>query len=161
MEALRLWELELLAQLRRVCVDKLAQLERAQADLQSVFANGAPAVSPHRALLALASSSAGQDLAQWPPGRDPAGPAALGPELARHVMELVRQQAERLQQVTAELDEARASLQHRKLIERAKGLLMAQAGHSEEEAYQVLRRHAMRQGRRVVEVAEELLRRTN
>jgi AmiR/NasT family two-component response regulator len=76
-------------------------------------------------------------------------------------MELVQQQAERLQQVTAELDEARASLQHRKLIERAKGLLMTQAGHTEEEAYQALRRHAMQQGRRVVDVAEDLLQRTN
>ncbi len=162
MEALRHWELDLLAQLRRLCAEKLAQLERAQVELQAVFARGAPAPSPERALLSLAASGAGPELeTQWQARLGQAASGALGPELARHVMELVQQQAERLQQVTAELDEARASLQHRKLIERAKGLLMAQAGHTEEEAYQALRRHAMQQGRRVVEVAEDLLQRTH
>lgn len=162
MEALRQWELILLAELRRLCGDKLAQLERAQAELQGVFAQGAPAVSAQRALLSLAVGGPGNELeARWQARVGQDAPGALGPELARHVMDLVQQQAERLQQVTAELDEARASLQHRKLIERAKGLLMTQAGHTEEEAYQALRRHAMQQGRRVVDVAEDLLQRTN
>ena len=162
METLRQWELDLLLELRRLCADKLALLERAQAELRVVFAQGAPTPSPERALLSLAASGAGSELeVQWQARLGQTAPGALGPELARHVMELVQQQAERLQQVTAELDEARASLQHRKLIERAKGLLMAQAGHTEEEAYQALRRHAMQQGRRVVEVAEDLLQRTH
>ena len=162
MEVLRRWELGLLLELRHLCVDKLAQLERSQAQLRAVFVQGAPAPSPQRALLSLAAGGAGGELqAPWQTRLGQTVPGALGPELARHVMELVQQQAARLQQVTAELDEARANLQHRKLIERAKGLLMTQAGHTEEEAYQALRRHAMQQGRRVVEVAEDLLQRTH
>jgi AmiR/NasT family two-component response regulator len=51
----------------------------------------------------------------------------------------------------------RASLNERKVVERAKGLLMAHRLMSEEEAYKALRQMAMNQNRRLVDVAEAVL----
>ena len=56
-----------------------------------------------------------------------------------------------------ELDTVRASLNERKLIERAKGLLMAHRHLSEEEAHKTMRQMAMNQNRRLIEVAEAVL----
>lgn len=56
-----------------------------------------------------------------------------------------------------ELEQAKTSLAERKVIERAKGLLMERRGCSEEEAYRALRKLAMDQNRRLAEVAENLL----
>lgn len=53
-----------------------------------------------------------------------------------------------------ELDEARTALRERKLIERAKGIIMRERGLSEEEAYQMLRNRAMQRGVRLVAIAE-------
>ncbi|MFC6199355.1 ANTAR domain-containing response regulator [Ponticaulis profundi] len=57
----------------------------------------------------------------------------------------------------AELETARRHLQARKVIERAKGLLMAQRGLQEDEAYQLLRQTAMRTSKPMHEVAESVL----
>ena len=81
----------------------------------------------------------------------------LGPELGRSILELVREQSQRLQTMGAELDTVRASLSERKLVERAKGLLMAHRHLGEEEAHKLMRHMAMNQNRRVVDVAEAVL----
>ena len=87
---------------------------------------------------------------------DQASPG-FGQELDRSILELVQEQAQRLQSMSDELDTVRASLNERKLIERAKGLLMAHRRLSEEEAHKTLRQMAMGQNRRVVDVAEAVL----
>jgi AmiR/NasT family two-component response regulator len=69
----------------------------------------------------------------------------------------VQEQSHRLQAMSDELETVRAALNERKLVERAKGLLMAHRRLSEEEAHKMLRRTAMSQGRRLVEVAESVL----
>lgn len=56
-----------------------------------------------------------------------------------------------------ELDKARAALDERKLVERAKGILMKERGLSEEAAYSVLRKAAMNENRRVVDVAQSVV----
>ncbi|MDP3206034.1 MAG: ANTAR domain-containing protein, partial [Hydrogenophaga sp.] len=61
------------------------------------------------------------------------------------------------QTMSEELDTVRASLNERKLIERAKGLLMAHRHLSEEEAHKTMRQMAMNQNRRLIEVAEAVL----
>lgn len=83
--------------------------------------------------------------------------AALAPHLGRSVMDLIRVQTRRLQAMSAELDAARASLNERKLIERAKGLLMAHRHLREDEAHRLLRETAMNQNKRLVDVAEAVL----
>ncbi|MEO1611032.1 MAG: ANTAR domain-containing protein [Pseudomonadota bacterium] len=57
----------------------------------------------------------------------------------------------------AELTAAKAALAERKTIDRAKGLLMSARGVGEDEAYALLRKTAMNQGRKVAEVAEALV----
>ncbi|ENO77964.1 ANTAR domain-containing response regulator, partial [Thauera sp. 63] len=81
------------------------------------------------------------------------GAEALGPRLGRSIVDLLHAQSQRLQAMSDELDAARAALEERKLIERAKGLLMSCRGLSEDEAYRLLRQTAMSQGRRLAEVA--------
>ncbi|MEL6476888.1 MAG: ANTAR domain-containing protein [Pseudomonadota bacterium] len=56
-----------------------------------------------------------------------------------------------------ELAATKAALAERKTIDRAKGLLMQAKGLSEEEAYALLRKTAMDQGRKVVDVATALV----
>ena len=88
---------------------------------------------------------------------DSASNPALGPALEKSVLDMVQEQASRLQAMAAELDLVRASLSERKLIERAKGLLMAHQQLSEEAAHKAMRDLAMRQNKRMVEVAEAVL----
>jgi response regulator NasT len=59
--------------------------------------------------------------------------------------------------LTRELEEARGELEERKLIERAKGILMKSRRLSEEEAYALLRKTAMNQNRKIVEIAQSLV----
>jgi two-component system, response regulator / RNA-binding antiterminator len=56
-----------------------------------------------------------------------------------------------------ELEEARSELENRKLIDRAKGILMSTRGLSEAEAYALLRKTAMNQNRKISEIAESLI----
>jgi len=57
----------------------------------------------------------------------------------------------------AELTATRRALEERKVIDRAKGLLMRVRGVDEEEAYALLRKTAMAQGKKLAEVAQSLL----
>lgn len=56
-----------------------------------------------------------------------------------------------------ERDQARQALEERKLIERAKGILMKQRNLSEEAAYALLRKVAMNENRRMVEIAQSVV----
>lgn len=57
----------------------------------------------------------------------------------------------------AELEATKAALEERKVVDRAKGMLMKAKGMSEDEAYGALRRTAMAQGRKVEDVAHALI----
>ena len=57
----------------------------------------------------------------------------------------------------AELDAARGALEERKVIDRAKSILMEQQGIEEPEAYGMLRKAAMAQNRKMVEIAESVV----
>ena len=56
-----------------------------------------------------------------------------------------------------ELEQSKRALEERKVIDRAKGLLMKARGLDEEAAYALLRRTAMDQGRKVADVAQALV----
>ncbi|MEM1160764.1 MAG: ANTAR domain-containing protein [Pseudomonadota bacterium] len=56
-----------------------------------------------------------------------------------------------------ELETTKAALAERKVIDRAKGLLMKAKGLSEDDAYALLRKTAMDQGRKVADVAQALV----
>jgi len=57
----------------------------------------------------------------------------------------------------SELNATKAALEERKTVDRAKGMLMKAKGIGEDEAYALLRRTAMDQGRKVVDVAQALI----
>ncbi len=61
------------------------------------------------------------------------------------------------QRLRAELAEVNLKLSERKLVERAKGILMKTRGMDEDEAFQALRRMAMDRGKRLGEIAQQLI----
>lgn len=56
-----------------------------------------------------------------------------------------------------ELEDARSALEGRKAIDRAKSLIMQSKGISEEEAYALMRRTAMNQNRKLIEIAQSVI----
>ena len=56
-----------------------------------------------------------------------------------------------------ELDNAKDALEERKVIDRAKGLLMKLKGLSEEQAYALLRKTAMNENKKIAEIAQSVL----
>lgn len=85
------------------------------------------------------------------------GSPPYGRQLERSILDMVQDRSQRLQAMSDELDTVRASLNERKLVERAKGLLMAHRRLSEAEAHKMLRQTAMNQNRRLIDVAESVL----
>ncbi len=59
--------------------------------------------------------------------------------------------------LTRELEEARGALEDRKIIDQAKGILIQSRGMSEADAYALLRRTAMNQNRKIVDIAQSLI----
>ena len=62
-----------------------------------------------------------------------------------------------VQTLNTELETAKRKLDDRKLIEKAKGIIMQQKGLSEEMAYREMRRAAMNQGRSMVELSQKII----
>jgi response regulator NasT len=56
-----------------------------------------------------------------------------------------------------ELEKAKSALEERKVIDRAKGILMKRKNLSEEDAYALLRRTAMNENRKIAEVAQSVI----
>lgn len=56
-----------------------------------------------------------------------------------------------------ELAETKRALEERKLIDRAKGLLMKAKGLNEDDAYSLMRKTAMDQGKKITDVAQALV----
>ena len=61
------------------------------------------------------------------------------------------------EQLRRELADAKTQLNERKLIERAKGILMSRQGCNEADAYARLRKTAMDKGLRLAEVAQRVI----
>ena len=81
----------------------------------------------------------------------------LAPARIKPVMDAAIARFKMVRQMRNELQETRRALEERKVIDRAKGLLMKAKGLEEDAAYALLRKTAMDQGRRVADVAEALV----
>jgi response regulator NasT len=81
----------------------------------------------------------------------------LSAERVRPIVDVALARFEQWQALRQELDQAQASLAERKVIERAKGILMKQRRCGEEEAYRLLRKTAMDRNQRLAEVAENVI----
>lgn len=79
------------------------------------------------------------------------------PDRVMPILETAIARFQMVRRMRTELVETRRALEERKLIDRAKGLLMKAKGVDEEEAYAILRKTAMDQGRRMADVADALV----
>jgi response regulator NasT len=78
-------------------------------------------------------------------------------ERVKAVLDMAVSRFNAFSRLREELERARAALDERKLIERAKGLLMQQRALNEDAAYALLRKAAMNEGRRIVDVAQSVI----
>jgi response regulator NasT len=83
--------------------------------------------------------------------------AGLQAERVKPVLDVALARFRREQRLQGELSDTRRQLADRKLIERAKGVLMAKNRLTEEQAYQKLRSMAMNRKLRLAEVAQRVL----
>lgn len=73
------------------------------------------------------------------------------------IMEVAIARFREFEAMRTELEQTRSQLAERKVVERAKGILMQKRGMSEDEAYKALRKLAMDRNKRLVDVAESVI----
>lgn len=83
--------------------------------------------------------------------------AGLAPERIRPILDVAMARFQHEEALRRELADARTELNQRKLIDRAKGLLMERGGLSEQQAYDKLRKAAMDRGLKLVQVAQRII----
>jgi two-component system, response regulator / RNA-binding antiterminator len=81
----------------------------------------------------------------------------LKKERVSAILEMTISRFRAFDKLRMQLDEAKSALNDRKVIDRAKGFLMKSKGLDEDAAYKLLRQTAMRQSRKIADVAESLL----
>lgn len=83
--------------------------------------------------------------------------AGLAPDRIRPILDVAMARFQHEQALRAELADARTELKDRKVIDRAKGMLMQRLGLDEQAAYARLRKTAMDKNLKLVEVAQRML----
>jgi len=81
----------------------------------------------------------------------------LKQERVKPILDMAISRFNAFSRMARELEEARGELENRKLIDRAKGILMRTRGLSEAEAYGLLRKAAMNENRRIADIAQSLI----
>ncbi|MCB6182200.1 ANTAR domain-containing protein [Leeia sp. TBRC 13508] len=81
----------------------------------------------------------------------------LSTERLAPILEVAKAQFEQKHEMAVRLANAEQQLADRKLIEKAKGILMARKGLSEQEAFEQLRSLSMKQGQKLVDLARQLV----
>jgi response regulator NasT len=81
----------------------------------------------------------------------------LKQERVKPILDMAISRFNAFSRLSRELEEARNELENRKLVERAKGILMKSRKLSEEEAYALLRKTAMNQNRKIADIAQSLV----
>ncbi len=79
------------------------------------------------------------------------------PERVRPVIDVAIARFQEAQLLKNELNAARTSLEERKVVERAKGILTEKRGVAEPDAYRLLRKTAMDRSMRLVDVARRVI----
>lgn len=81
----------------------------------------------------------------------------LKKERVKHIIDISVSRFRAFSQIKDELERTKTALEERKLIDRAKGLLMRAKNLSEEEAYGLMRKTAMNEKRRIADIAQSLV----
>jgi response regulator NasT len=81
----------------------------------------------------------------------------LRKERVKDILELCIWRFNAVARLQDELDRTRDALEARKIVDRAKGILMQLKGLSEEDAYALLRKTAMNEKRKIADVAQSVI----
>ncbi len=81
----------------------------------------------------------------------------MQPERLKPILDAAVTRFTMFSRMRTELETTKRALEERKVIDRAKGLIMKARGVGEDEAYALLRKTAMDQGKRVADVAQALV----
>ncbi len=136
-------------ELSKLCQDKVQQAsEELRLHQEHLVTLGEYEAPPMSALTAMDAKSSQTTVAIGP---------GVNINLAHSLYELVQRQAEHLRKVSDELNNAKQTLNERKLIEKAKGILMTTQKVSEEAAYKQLRQAAMDGNKRIIDIAENII----
>ncbi|MBB4123555.1 MULTISPECIES: ANTAR domain-containing response regulator [Martelella] len=81
----------------------------------------------------------------------------LKQERVKPILDMAISRFNAFSRMAQELEAAKSQLENRKVVDRAKALLMKSRGMDEEKAYALLRRTAMDQNRKIVDVAQSLI----
>ncbi|MEI9806289.1 MAG: ANTAR domain-containing protein [Pseudolabrys sp.] len=81
----------------------------------------------------------------------------LKKERMKHILDLCISRFNAFARLEGELDRAKTALEDRKVIDRAKGILMKAKNLSEEQAYVLLRNTAMNEKKKIAEIAQSVI----
>ena len=81
----------------------------------------------------------------------------LKKERVKPILDMAISRFNAFSRLNRELEQARGELEDRKIIDQAKGILMQTKGMGEADAYALLRRTAMNQNRKIVDIAQSLV----
>ncbi|PWB92071.1 two-component system response regulator [Methylocystis sp. MitZ-2018] len=81
----------------------------------------------------------------------------LKKERIKSILDLCVSRFNAFSKLQDELEQAKSDLEERKTIERAKGILMKAKKLSEEDAYKLMRGAAMRENKRIIEIARSVI----
>lgn len=81
----------------------------------------------------------------------------LKKERVKPILDMAISRFNAFSRLNRELEQARTELEDRKIIDQAKGILMRTRGIAEADAYALLRRTAMNQNRKIVDIAQSLV----
>ncbi|ABR63328.1 ANTAR domain-containing protein [Sinorhizobium medicae] len=81
----------------------------------------------------------------------------LRKERVKPILDMAVSRFKAFSRLQRELADAKSALEERKLVERAKGILMKMRGFSEEEAFTLLRQTAMNEKKKIAEIAQSVV----
>src|SRR5437868_5562855 len=81
----------------------------------------------------------------------------LKKERIKSILDLCISRFNAFSRLQSELEQTKSALEERKVIDRAKGILMKAKNLSEEQAYALLRKTAMNENRKIAEVAQSVV----
>jgi two-component system, response regulator / RNA-binding antiterminator len=81
----------------------------------------------------------------------------LKKERMKHILDLCISRFNAFSRLQDELDRTKSALEERKTIDRAKGILMKAKNLTEEEAYTLMRKTAMNEKKKIVDIAQSVI----
>jgi two-component system, response regulator / RNA-binding antiterminator len=81
----------------------------------------------------------------------------LQKERVQSILDVCISRFNAMARIQGELEKTKNALEERKVIDRAKGILMRAKGLSEEDAYRLLRKTAMNENKKIAEIAQSIV----